>query len=46
MILSCKDYRMLRAKKPSIVQLFRNSPLYGLDLDLEREQTDVREIDL
>lgn len=37
----------LAASEPqSLVQFFRESPLVGLDLDLERDQNDGRDVDL
>jgi|WetSurMetagenome_2_1015567.scaffolds.fasta_scaffold10784_2 hypothetical protein len=33
-------------KKPNFVDFIRNSPLYGAELELERDQTLCRNIDL
>ncbi len=41
------DRLMLKSRQPkSIVQFFRESPLVGLDLDLERDKDTGREIEL
>ena len=45
-IMSYAKYRELTGPKRSIVSIFRNSPLYGLELDLERDNSPMREIDL
>ena len=45
-VLSEKDYRCLQKSKPRFVEFMRNSPLVGVDLDLEREQNSTRDIDL
>lgn len=42
-ILSCDDYARLARKKPSFVNLMRQSPLMGVDLQLERDQSLTRE---
>lgn len=45
--LSQKDYdKLVKYKKKNLVEIMQNSPLYGLDLDLKRDQTGLREIDL
>jgi antitoxin Phd len=45
-ILSADEYRRLQKSKPSLVEFFRASPLVGADLDLERDQTYPRDVDL
>ena len=48
-ILSKEDYDKLHSPAPKvggIWEFFRNSPLVGVDLDLEREDDYGREIDL
>ncbi len=45
-VLSVEDYRRLVHPKPSFVELIRSSPLMDADIDLTREQTLTREIDL
>ena len=42
-VLSCDDYAWLARKKPSFVELMRQSPLMGVDLQLERDQSLTRE---
>jgi len=47
-VISKADYDRLAAnkKKPSFVELIRNSPLMGVDLDLRRDKSPVREVKL
>jgi prevent-host-death family protein len=48
-VISKEDFEKLHNEKPregGIWEFFRNSPLVGLDLDLEREDDYGREIDL
>ncbi|MFZ5462449.1 MAG: type II toxin-antitoxin system Phd/YefM family antitoxin [Pseudomonadota bacterium] len=45
-VLSVEDYRRLVQPKPSFVELIRNSPLMDVDIDLTREQSLTREVDL
>ncbi|MFW6324717.1 MAG: type II toxin-antitoxin system Phd/YefM family antitoxin [Desulfovibrionales bacterium] len=45
-VLSRADYDELTAPKISFVRFLRSSPLVGSDLDLEREQTDTRDVPL
>jgi prevent-host-death family protein len=45
-ILSKDDYNRLQRTQGSLVEFFRASPLVGLDLDLERDQSPPRDIDL
>ena len=42
-VLSCDDYARLTWEKPSFVDLMRQSPLMGVDLQLERDQSLTRE---
>ena len=42
-ILSCDDYARLTHNKPSFVDLMRQSPLMGVDLQLERDKSLTRE---
>ena len=42
-VLSCDDYTRLTRKKPSFVDLMRQSPLIGVDLQLERDKSLTRE---
>lgn len=45
-VISEAEYQRLRGPRPSFVELMRSSPLVGLDLDLEREQSPTREVAL
>lgn len=46
-ILSVRDYRRMRQPDSDLVGFLRNSPLSGLELDLERSKGDTgREVDL
>jgi prevent-host-death family protein len=41
-VLSNEEYERLRHPKDSFVKFMRSSPLYGLELNLKREQTLTR----
>ncbi len=46
-VLSCKDYRKLLASPKPLSEFFHQSPLAGVDLDLQRNMDAVRsDIDL
>jgi len=45
-VISSKDYEKLKQPKSSFVSFMRQSPLYGVELDLNREQTSIREADV
>jgi len=45
-VISSKEYERLRRPKGSFIEFMRNSPLYGLELDLRREQTLTRETEI
>jgi prevent-host-death family protein len=45
-VISSKEYERLKHPQWSFVEFMRRSPLYGLDLDLNREQTLTREADI
>lgn len=45
-IISSKEYERLKHPQGSFVEFMRRSPLYGVDLDLKREQTLTREADI
>jgi antitoxin Phd len=45
-VISRKAYDRLKHPRGSFVEFMRHSPLYGLDLDLKREQTLTREADV
>jgi len=44
-VLSVRDYRRLTRRPESLVEFFQNSPLRGVDLDLERDKDLPREVD-
>lgn len=45
-VLSKKEYDLLSGKKSSFIDFMINSPLKGLDLDLKRDVSLPREINL
>lgn len=45
-IMSIDEYRKIQQPKDSLVDFFQNSPLKGVDLDLTRDKSTAREIDL
>ncbi|MEX2585007.1 MAG: type II toxin-antitoxin system Phd/YefM family antitoxin [Balneolaceae bacterium] len=45
-VLSAEDYRKLEKPQTSLVNFFRSSPLTGIDLDTERDQSPTRDIEL
>lgn len=45
-IISEQQYRALISPKTSLVTLFRQSPLMGLDLSLERDNSPNRDVEL
>ena len=45
-ILSKAEYNRLRKSQGSLVEFFRRSPLVGIDLDLERDESLPRDVDL
>jgi len=45
-VLSVEDYRRLAQPKQSFVELIRNSPLMDVDIDLSRDRSMTRDIDL
>jgi prevent-host-death family protein len=42
-VISSKEYERLKHPRGTFVEFMRRSPLYGIDLDLKREQTLTRE---
>jgi len=42
-VISSEEYQRLKHPRESFVKFMRSSPLYGVELDLEREQTLTRE---
>jgi len=45
-ILSKAEYNQLKKSQTSLVEFFRQSPLVGIDLDLERDTSLPRDINL
>ncbi len=45
-VLSVDDYKKLNKHNDSFVAFFKNSPLYGIDIDLDRDKTPSRDIKL
>jgi len=45
-VLSCADYHRLAAKRESLSEFFRNSPLAESEIDLERDKSPTREVAL
>jgi antitoxin Phd len=45
-ILASDQYAELKKSQPSLVEFFRQSPLVGVELDLERDRSLPREFDL
>lgn len=45
-LMSLEDFEKIKGSKPSLVSFLRSSPLAGVDLDVTRDKSPVREIDL
>lgn len=45
-LVSKEDYDLLSGSKPSFLDLMSSSPLKGLNLDLKRDKSLTRDIDL
>jgi len=45
-VLSVEEYERLKKKKLSLAEFVRRSGLVGVDLDLERDKSPARDIDL
>ena len=45
-VISWEDYQRLIKPKASFVDFMRKSPLVGVDLDTERDDSDCRDVDL
>jgi prevent-host-death family protein len=45
-LLSKVDYEKLIGKKPHLIDFLRTSPLVGVELDLQRDQSLDRDIDI
>jgi prevent-host-death family protein len=45
-VISRAEYDRLRRPRPSFVEFLRQSPLVGVELDLERDQSPARDVPL
>lgn len=45
-VMTIEKYREFTGKNENIVSFFQNSPLYGVELDLKRDDSPMREADL
>ncbi len=45
-VISNEEYERLKHPKESFVKFMRSSPLYGLELNLRREQTLTRDVEV
>lgn len=45
-IISTEEYNRLKKSQSSLTDFFRQSPLVGVELDLKRDQTFPRDVDL
>ncbi len=45
-VLSCRDYERLRGPRCSFVEFMASSPLAGVELDLQRDRSLARQVDL
>jgi prevent-host-death family protein len=45
-VVSAPEYRKLKKTKGSLVEFFRESPLFGQELDLRRPKESARKVDL
>jgi prevent-host-death family protein len=45
-VLSQEEFERLQRAKPGFVEFMRSSPLVGVDLDLRRDPSPTREVDV
>jgi antitoxin Phd len=45
-VMSQDEYERLKGRKPSLVDFLRASPLAGTELDIERDRSGLRDVDL
>lgn len=45
-VISKEEYGRLKKSQSSVLELFRQSPLVGVELDLERDRTYPRDLEL
>lgn len=45
-LLSNEEYERIKKPRVSFIKFMQRSPLYGLDLNVKREQTRTRDVDI
>jgi hypothetical protein len=45
-VLSAEDYRKLQQPKTSLVEFFQKSPLSKIEIDLKRDKSPSRQVEL
>jgi antitoxin Phd len=45
-LLSHREYQRLRSRKPRFVEFIKSSPLAGVELEISRDRSPAREVDL
>jgi len=45
-VISAEEFRQMEKPRGSLVDFFRKSPLTGIDLEIDRDQSGARNIDL
>ena len=45
-VLSAEDYRKLEQPKTSLIEFFQNSPFSKIEIDLKRDKSPSRQVDL
>jgi antitoxin Phd len=45
-VISKKDYERLRKTKPNLVEFFKNSPFHGMNLQIQRNKSVSRKVQL
>ncbi len=45
-VISVEEYEAIKRKRPGFVRFLRSSPLAGLELDISRNHSPVRDVDL
>jgi antitoxin Phd len=43
-VISKKDYELLRKAKPNLVEFFKKSPFHGVDLKIQRNKSVARKV--
>ena len=44
-VLSVNEYKKLTSPRTGLVEFFRQSPLYGIDFDIERDKSYARDFE-